>query len=108
MATPKKPVPVLDAKAERDANMRRAYQQAEAALKANHADEWNALLTQAYTDNGVTDVRRRLTDDERAAREQEKVEARKARLLAQLEALGGAPVATPLVAVPDLADPFSA
>lgn len=93
MATRKK-VDVAGTKTERDTKMRAAYQSAIATLKANHADEWNALLDAAYADAGL-EVRRRLTDEEKAAREQAKIEAKKEKLLAQLAELGVAVLATP-------------
>lgn len=89
MATRKKAVdaPVEDT-TDRSAAMRKAYQQAEARLKETHAEEWNALLTEEYASAGL-EVRRRLTDEERAARAAAKVEAKRQKLIAALNALDG-------------------
>ena len=84
---------------ERDTAMRACYQRALAELKDRHEDEWNELLDSEYASAGL-DVRRRLTDEQRAQREAEKVEAKRQKLLAALNAL---PETTAAVS----ADPFS-
>ena len=82
-------ISVVDAeKAERSAKMRLAYQTAERRLKEAHHDEWNTLLTAAYAEEGL-EVRRRLTDEEKEAREQARIAEKRAKLLAQLQALDG-------------------
>jgi hypothetical protein len=84
-ATPATPTP---AEVDRDRKMRAAYQSAERALKEAHPEEWNGLLDAAYAEQGV-EVRRRLTDEERAEREAAKIEAKRQKLLAQLAELNG-------------------
>jgi len=88
--------------------MREAYQSAIATLKANHNDEWNALLNEEYAKRDL-DVRRRLTEEERQARAAAKIEERRQALLAKLAELGGDPRTTPLYAVGEdvTADPFA-
>lgn len=96
-------------KSERDAKMRAAYQRAEKRLKEAFPDEWNSLLTEEYALAGV-EVRRRLTDEEREAREAAKVEEKRQRLLKQLADLGGIPEVLPLEPSEDevAGDPFAA
>jgi len=93
---------------DRDVQMREAYQSAIATLKANHNDEWNALLNEEYAKRDL-DVRRRLTEEERQARAAAKIEERRQALLAKLAELGGDPRTTPLYAVGEdvTADPFA-
>lgn len=90
---------------ERDKALRKAYQTAEKRLKESHQDEWTALLEEEYANAGLS-VRRRLNEDEKAAREQEKIEAKRQKLLAQLADLDGVPVAVVEEQVDG--DPFAA
>ena len=80
-----------------NAEVRKAYGKATAALREAHREEFDALLEAEYEKAGL-EVRRRLTADERAARDaakaaereakrQAKVAAKIAALNAELEAL---------------------
>ena len=97
------PVIVIAEEANRDALMRSCYQQAIKQLKANHEDEWNALLDSAYAGAGL-EVRRRLTEDEKAAREAAKLEEKRAKLLAALAEVDEKMGAQPLF---EVEDPFA-
>ena len=90
---------------ERAAALRKAYQSAEKRLKDAHEEEWNALLDEEYASAGL-EVRRRLTEDEKAAREQAKNEEKRRKLLEKLAALDGVPVST--VEESLSGDPFAA
>ena len=90
---------------ERDKALRKAYQTAEKRLKEFHQDEWTALLEEEYANAGLT-VRRRLNEDEKAAKEQEKIDAKRRALLQKLADLDGVPVA--VVEEQVTGDPFAA
>lgn len=93
--------------AERDSQMRAAYQSAIATLKANHNDEWNSLLNDEYASRGL-EVRRRLTEEERVSRAAAKIEERRQKLLDKLAALEGDQPTLSLVEDDDaVADPFA-
>lgn len=90
---------------ERDKALRKAYQAAEKRLKAMYEEAWNRLLEEEYANAGL-EVRRRLTEDEKAAREQAAIEAKRQKLLAKLAELEGIPVSTATEAAGG--DPFAA
>ncbi len=77
---------------ERNASLRKAYAQADKALRDAYPEEWKTLLEAALREHGVSDVRRRLTAEEKAAREEAKRQEKIARLKEQIAALGGEPL----------------